>query len=484
MPNPFDTTNFDASSVDMRKLRELGSRNNITNTLSLVRAFNQATDSNERKALRFWISGYAEWLSQRNNSITEEDTRFLYPLFEMQHRQDEDIEVLQKLLLALLERINESSCPMNLMKSLDYALERIDISIIEGFCARLPSLIDRLLTKLSEASFARATYETDGAMLFTLYQTVVFLQKKAPNVLSRAKRKEIRNCLKKIETKQKYYPIAYQAKLIKVGITKLASGRGSPMVSAHHRAFYLTVGAPNFAQAILAAAHSNLDMDAFESTIQNIKDAYPVFLRILKSRYLEDRLDVIFLATEVTLQSNDFSYFKKCCDKLLNKSIISPFKRSKSTLLHFCMVTQLRWIALNGPSAELRNDAIEELLSWGNKCIRKRWSIESRHVFQAILESLRVVHETEERSGETANILRNMTPVTLSRFKSMIEDWCSPVSAEEILICEDSSSRLQETDVLYDKVRESIGLLLTHETTQFNLEDVRETYTDESFAKV
>lgn len=287
--NQLSPTNDDLSVVESRKLRELGTRRDITNTVTLVRAFNRARDPAERKAFRYWLSAYSHYLYNKYNAITDDCSQFLYALFDMSCQQIEDSIVLKRLFFSIRKRVVlEVECPPNLMKSLDYALNKIDASVVEGRWDILQSLIDDLLAKLSRASFTRTTYEALGASFFALYQTVILLQK-GPHVLTASKCQEIKSRLKQIEATQEYYPIAYYARLIEIGINKLS--KDSPLsfvVGAGHRAFYMTLGTLYFTQGITAAAHLNFDVAAFQSGFDNLRKAFPDFFDDWRSGYLGD----------------------------------------------------------------------------------------------------------------------------------------------------------------------------------------------------
>lgn len=369
------------------------------------------------------------------------------------------------------------------MKTLDYAFSKIDASVIKGQIDLLQSLIDNILTKLEKASLTRSNYETYGAALFVLYQLVTFFQKEAPNVLSTSKCQEIRSCLKKIKEKQEYYPFAYYSKLIKIGINKLTSG--SPAYStirASHRAFYMTIGTLNFAQAIIAAAHLNLDMGAFENGVQSLQRAFSDLSPDWKNRDLANQLNAIFKSSEMTLKTNEFKHFKECCDRVADKFSMIVFKRSKWKIRRFCLVNQLHYLALSGIT-DVQKCAIEKLICWGAKSAESNSLFESRHIFLALLESLFDIHKTGEYRCETMNVLKKMTSTTNKKFKTMVNEWCHPKTVEEKLN-EASTSTLEQVDLLYWKIRKRLGLTLTHEVVQFNLKDLKETYRSSSFAEV
>lgn len=482
-PSTSASVQLDLRNTDS-SIAELGTRPDITDTRTLVEAFNRSTDRLERKEFRKWLSAYGDYLNERV-TITDEESQFLHELFEITPSDDEDNAVVSKLFFSVHKHvITEVECSVNLMKSLDFALNKITLPIVADRYDRLQSLIDNLLKKLAAASFTRATFETYGMMLFVLYRTVVFLQN-VPQVLTSSKRQEIKSLLTKIEEKQEYYPIAYYARLIKIGINKLESGSlFVTMISVGHCAFYMTLGALNFSQAIIAAAHLNLDVSAFEAGIENLRKAFPDFFDNWRNKSLDYRLELIFQATAATVKTKEFKHFKSCFDEVMKRLDKARFKRLNWKMTRFCIVTQLRWLALNGPSAIVRNDALEQLVTWGNRCcIDNPRYYESRHVFQALLEALYAVHKNRDDRDKTSNVLRKMASTTELRFEPIVNEWLEFKSVEDKLL-EASPSNLEVPDFLYIEVRKKIGFVLTHEDIQINLRQLKDTYQSSEFVEV
>lgn len=435
---------------------KLRMRRDIINTRTLVQAFNKATDPDERKAFRFWLSTYGEWLNSQRFLIDDEN-QFIFALFDISCRENEDKVLVKKLFQSLCRHvlIDKESAP-NLMKALDYALSKIDISVLEGQWSHLLSLMDALLKKLTRASFTSATYKIYGPTLFALHQIVGFL-KKGPNVMTAAKFQDIKTQLKQIEERQEYYPIAYHARLIRIGIKKLNSGGSAFTISPAHRAFYTTLGLLYFADALTAAVHLSLKIDAFEGSINNLQKSCPDFWDSWRDDYLEKRLKVVFEATEITMETNNFSHFKKCYDEIKERMVTAIFRRSLVKMLRFSLITQLQLLASNNISTEIRSNAIDALTTWGMNCAHTKWSSESGHVFQALLESLHSIHKRGEKREQVEDVLRNMTRTTNRRFKAVAEDWLQQKSLGQKLQ-EQSKLQIESNDDLYNKVRKRIEI--------------------------
>lgn len=475
--------NGDLSPLMSRMLWELGTKPSITNTHSLVQAFNDASDPKERELLGLWISTYSKWLDEEN-PIEECDVQVFVHLFNLNCQCFDDRNILRELFHSICKRVSRDTFySKNLMKVLDYALNKISVHVFGDIPASLLDLIDLLLKKLDGKSFTKDTFEDYGAVLFALYNTVELLKQVCSKLLDSSKYEEIKSRLNGIESKHEYYPIAYHARLIKIGVQKLASGNSfSPMVNAGRRLFYMTVGSFYFTQAIGAIAHLNLDMDAFEASIKNIQKAFEGSFRDWGAGRLETQLETIFQATEIALRNNSFTPFKRCFDSVIQGLTTVPLIRSNWRMLRFCLVDQLRLLALDGLSIEVRNSAIEELVSWGGKCVQSKWSTESSYVFQALLEALHAIHMKEKRE-QTDVVLREMASTTTGRFQEMVECWLGKKTVDAKL-SEKSPTQVIEMDRLYSIIRDKLGLLLTHEDVQTNVEGMKASYVSSEFAEV
>lgn len=471
------------SASSNRAFRQIGLRPDITNTQSLIQSFNNTNEQGERRLFCRWFRGYVDWL-RNENSIEECDVQVLTYLFDLECRQGDERRLQKSLFDVLYTNVRQDHLfSKHLVATLDYALTKIDVSCFRNRPEFVLNVVDTLLSQLEGKPFTKATYECYGAALFALYHAVDVLKKASPRLLTTAKNEEICARLEHIESTQEYYPFAYYARLIMIGVKKLAPGSSTSATTiADHRLFYLTIGSLHFAQALAAVAHSSLDIAAFEAAIDHLQKAFPNVIRMRSSSYLESQLETILRAAEITLTIDDFSYVKKCFSTMLKNFAVLTFKSSTWIMLRFCMVDQLRLLALNSKSQSVRQNATEELLSWAQKRIYKRWSIENCDVFQALLESLHSIYKKEQ--NERVKVVLDMMKATRSdRFKIIVNEWLVTQTVEDGPQRE-LDRQIADFDNLYVKVRKKLGLSLAYEDVQFNLCDMKKTYTDPVFAEV
>lgn len=194
MPKPVSLTKSafevdDLKRTDSQILREIGARNDIFNTTSLVSAFNNTpSESPDREPLRRWLTTYVELFAKQSDAFTEAEIEAYSQLAHIKCLSKEDLHLVHVFFENLCKRIHNPLYLSTVMTAIDHALYNIDSNVFqESSVTKLQDLANDLLSKISPrvASYTRYAYKTHRATLLALYQTLMKLHEVFSSLLLR-----------------------------------------------------------------------------------------------------------------------------------------------------------------------------------------------------------------------------------------------------------------------------------------------------------
>lgn len=469
------------------QLRELGMRGDINDTPSLVVAFNDSKlDSDERELLRQWLEKYVDLFT--NGKVTKKHEFHEYSLLaDVECLEDEDRELIKNVFLSLCRRIgNDSYCPEAVVCALDYALSAISIDVLGAISAELITLANDLLDKIlpSAVTYTKASYEKHGMNLFVIDQIITKLREMGQiGHLTENIFNEFKNKLDDIEKCVKYFPYLFHVKVMKKSLKELATGNFLAPVMRYGRClFHFTCGSLLMIQGLAEIKSLSFDVMAIMEGTKRFKQGAS---EIESNKWYVD-LTTLYEATRKTIETEDFTHFGACYNKL--KSTRSwPFLKTGRKIVRYGLVLQLRLLVAQGPSDEIRGSAGEELLRLGVLPGGDDW-VKDPDIFELLLESLQDVYREKIHEQRVPAVLIELEQKRLNEpayleLKEKFAQWKGQRTIEKKLqsICKTTNV---SCDQLFLKTRQAMGMTMTKDDIVAHVETLKNYYRSPRFAEV
>lgn len=466
------------------KLRGIAAREDIEDTRSLVTAYNEARDNDERKLFRCWLRVCIDYAYLKFESFDDDMIEYCAALAEINVRCIEDAKLIRSLLTKLCNSV--ISCQL-LNKSSIAALEHV-LSIAKGevlndtadYLLKLREVFQNKLEAQEE--FSRRSYGTLGAVIFALHRTVVKLNEVGKKLLTRQGNEKVASTMKHVERNQAYFPFYFHSRQVRLSIKEFEKTQEfNALIELGRSGCYLAAGLLYIAQGVVALKTINLDVDAFRNAAGFMKKwADGINGRNLK---WDQQLKEIHKAALEGLDGNTLEPIKELYRKKKEKR--KRLQKKEEKMLEFGLIVELNFIAISRETKQLRNEAQNWLLDHA-----LYYSSQGRNqdpdIFEALLDSLYNMHRTSSDREKTTDALRVLASSTSPKLKAKVDAWKGEESLHEKLnaLTSESESEKSKTDTFFDTIREVMGLNLTYDKIQINLKCLKEHYKCKTFLKV
>eukprot|EP00210_Caulerpa_lentillifera_P002930 g2797.t1 len=337
--------------TNSRTLRDIAAREEMDSTSSLVQIYNETTDEVECQVLFNWLEQYLQVVCQSAPEVFSLNQLYEFGKLGGLRRNDaRTMELVNQVFCYLRKHVKpKESCPLNVIVALEAFLTSVSATYLKQEANNVVSLIQTLLvmTSPNHTLLNSATYVVHISHLLTLEKALMALRSisggiegdigQEPSVDS--VNKAVKERLNSIIQAQKYYPIAFQAYVIKKNIKmQFLNNLCSPLFDIGRYVFIFLGSGLHSCQGLKEIIEPKLDLDSLLNGINGIRRAISEGVQHIKvSSYCE-----ISMATFEAMANDDFEIFMHCFENLgswerkwktLSKSLMIKY----ALLMHLCL---------------------------------------------------------------------------------------------------------------------------------------------------
>ena len=319
----------------------------ITSTEALVAALNSTQDSEKRAVLEEWLAAYIRhFCCQSVQELVNNDSAFLLEYNQLAHIQpssDKTKELLCSYFVELSRKIDQEAHldhALPLMKSLVYALNKLDQQIFGNNSAPLIELANKLLAKLdpSQVVFSPSGYPTHGTTLDALHQVLYLVSCIDPRWDSMDQKGIYQRFKTQLEAiaqaaqTQQHYPTSYHTQVLMQSLASLElNKKDAPLQDIVRRTFAGIQGLGYAYKGIKAVVTLDVEIDALHTAYGYFKQALVSDRITIRPWYIA--LQAFRLSSSLSLRNEDpekafdcyNAYFKSDLDEYLNPSLDTDF---------------------------------------------------------------------------------------------------------------------------------------------------------------
>ena len=310
----------------------------------VVQALHAAQTLEEQQALQQVIRKCIEWFSEKEIEILTAADLQAYSALAHIEATPANRGLLTSYFRSLCNKIEDKVGDNTLIEALEYTLQNIDSDVFDGNPAPLIKLGNTLFAKLDTDSnqFTKDTYPTYRSTLYALHQALVLIQQTSSSRLDPTDQLYTRFKTKIADLKRnaQYYPIRYHALLLEQSLQRLAR--------------------PQF------------NLEDFLKGYQNLKEAFT--RQGIQAEAWYDWHQAMHYASLLSLEdASKYGDFEQGLQEALKDSKIKQAPKEGRQALRFGIAQQLRLLALEGPTEQVREASTKQLSElaqpevWGGK---------------------------------------------------------------------------------------------------------------------
>eukprot|EP00210_Caulerpa_lentillifera_P002897 g2767.t1 len=359
-----------------RRLRDLAAREDMQCTSSLVKAYNDAKTEEEFQVLSTWIEHYVKVVSQSApESFPSEQLYEFAELGRLRKNDDRTTDIVCRAFSCLRKHIKpRESCLIGVVLALERFLSNVCATYLKQEASNVASLVIDLLGKIdpNKNLLNRATYVAHTTYLFTLERALIVLKGIDGEIQGKSSVDYFRNTLEEkldaVITQQHYFPIAYQAELVKQNIKMLLTKRKRSFLDDIGRFVFLFLCRGLHAcQGLGKIMKIKFDFDAISNEIKEVGSAALVWRSIGVSEIYK-----ISMAGFEALAEDDFNIFKNCFEDF--GSWIRKWKTlHKNLMIKYALIMHLAFFFSENASKTTQEQAMDLLQNLLLDERRSRW---------------------------------------------------------------------------------------------------------------
>ena len=469
---------------DPKLLRAVTKKYNINSTKSLVKAYNAATDKDERAVLLGWLRKYNE----RSDIFLNLNTVLEYAdLANIVSRPAHDDDVLKNLIHSLCSCINQENFRKpNFAVALYRALKAADPSVYGGV-AQLIVVATALLGSLSpEPKLTRKNYAEREATFLALQQTFFLLHEADQTEIEEEEKQKLRKTIAAKERTMKlscrYYPVSFHFKALRQAVERLKDEDAASRVAQAKQ--YLVCGLCGFVHVfhfLRNLARGDIDLTALESAyernqtaIDNLGVAKRPWFDLFRE-LMAKRLEVSKDETQPRLFGSEFDAAVHSQQKITIEEDLKAIR--------FGIIQEMRLSARQTTCETVRKEVTTKLLMLATSCeIFGEW-FNDADIFTAFLDALHEIHTMSGDNQETAKAFRQMQQSYEGHVGSTLRAWLNGTNVEDKLRIRNQRETYAERNKVFLKIGREVGYVpLT--TIRSNITELKDTYKDDNFAEV
>ena len=362
-------------------LQQFMSQHSVPGNNNLLAALNAASSQEQSQ----WIEAAIQRLA--NQPIENLSPAAIRDYAALVHVQvtPENRELRKRYFHTLGKKVEERSGDESLIQALAYVLAHLDPAIFAGDPTPLQALADSLLKKLdpTKRDFNKNDYRSARPTLEALSQTFLLLKKVAPRsfiVPEESRYQSFRDRMKAIADQAQYYPVIYQARILKQTLHLLED----PQIdweSNGRRVFQGLLGAAHLAAADQGLASLELKPAELQEGIDLLQQVF-AGQRIQPKAWYRELLSLEEKMVQCLQQQKLAPYPEPAALEQQAQSLHEQgddlsslgqqsIQRDRKTFC-FGIAMQLSTLALYGPTPAVRTGSIERLIAlvqptaWGS----------------------------------------------------------------------------------------------------------------------
>ena len=380
----------------------------ITSTEALVAALNRRQVPQERAVLEEWLVAYIRhFCCQSVQELVNNDSAFLLEYNQLAHIQpssDKTNGLLHSYFVELSRKINQEAHlhhALPLMKSLVYALNKLDQQIFGNDSAPLIEIANQLLARLdpSQIVFSPSGYPTHGTTLDALHQVLYLVSCIDPRWDSMDQKGIYQRFKTQLEAiaqaaqQQQHYPTSYHTQVLMQSLASLElDKKDAPLQDIVRRTFAGIQGLGYAYKGIKAVVTLDVEIDALHTAYGYFKQALVSDRITIRPWYIAlQALRFSGLLSGIpqspVIAGQHYTRFERSLYKYLDPSVSrwqQSFSPAEKKALRYGIVQELVSLALYSRSPSVCQKSIEWLKDLSDP---NRWGKEA-DIATALLDGL------------------------------------------------------------------------------------------------
>ena len=477
----------DVGLDDPKLLRVVSRKYGIDSTKSLVAAYNASTDRRERGVLFRWLRQY----NRRNEECLSPDAvREYAQLAKIVPCTVRDGDLLRKLVYDLRCRLRqgESIDNENISEALWIALTWVESSVYND-TAPLVVVAKDLITSLSSRSrLTRRNFAKQEATFLALHQAFFLLHVIGRTSLCEEEKKALRRALAKKKEEMKpsiahYYPVRFHFSLIQQAIERLETEDAPSMLEQTRRytmsGLYGGLTALHFLRRL---ASGDIDPVAVEGAYRRSQDAMANAGVSAKEWY--DLLQILAAARyQATKDEKKLELFVVAFNVVMDGQRRTRQQDLKA--LRYGIIQEIKLLTRQGSSESVRKEATTKLMDVAiNHAVSDRW-LDDADLLTSLLDAVYEIHATGENQQEAATVLHRLQQSCEGGGGGgeTLATWLDGDTMEDKLRMQGRQETNEDRADVFGEIAREVGYLPLV-AIRSNVEDLKETYRHDNFAKV
>ena len=450
----------------------------ITSTEALVAALNSTQDSEKRAVLEEWLAAYIRhFCCQSVQELVNNDSAFLLEYNQLAHIQpssDKTNGLLHSYFVELSRKINQEAHldhALPLMKSLVYALNKLDQQIFGNNSAPLIELANTLLARLdpSQVVFSPSGYPTHGTTLDALHQVLYLVSCIDPRWDSMDQKGIYQRFKTQLEAiaqaaqQQQHYPTSYHTQVLRQSLASLElDKKDAPLQDIVRRTFAGIQGLGYAYKGIKAVVTLDVEIDALHTAYGYFKQALVSDRITIRPWYIAlQALRFSGLLSGIpqspVIAGQHYTRFERSLYKYLDPSVSrwqQSFSPAEKKALRYGIVQELVSLALYSRSPSVCQKSIEWLKDLSDP---NRWGKEA-DIATALLDGLADVAVYQGINAQERSIARGALKYVLAGASAGEEatSWLGGQSLDQKLASRPASSSRPASGALFEAVKAAI----------------------------
>ena len=469
---------------DPRLLRAVVVKYSIDSTKSLVTAYNNTDDEDERAVLLGWLCKYGK---RSEVCLTSKSVLEYSELANIAPRSQHDKDILK----SVVDALSSCLCQREFLKpdfavALCRALVRVHSSAY-GCVADIVELAMRLLDSLSpRPTLERGNFARYEATFLALYQTFSVLSRINRKNIYEKEKQDLRRSIaakeKEMEISCKYYPVDFHFKALRQAVERLESKDvPSHPAQAMRCVAYGLVAFFHVFHCLANLVRCDVDPVAVRDAYRQGRD-FIVDVGVPKREWFDAFQSLMEARIEASKDETKLALFESRYGIAMeNQRTMKKGEDLKA--LRFGIIRELGILANEGPSENTRTNATMKLVDLAtDRFVDEGW-IDDADVLIALLDILHELHGIGQCGEDATAALKSLHHSCESSAKEALTEWLGGSSIEDRLRARSPQRGVVEHKNLCIKIGRDVGYIPLA-IVDAKREELRRRYLCDNFATV
>ena len=468
-----------------RFLRAVVKRNNIDSPKSLVATYNATTVEQERTVLFEWLSSFCRNVTA---NLTAENVLGYSEMTKITAHSPDEKEILKKLVAVVCSAFSqaefyEENYAIAMCRSLIYVRPAV-----YGGGAQLVAMAMKLLGSLCESpKLTRETFAEYEATFLALRQTFFQLHETCRNGIREKEKRQLRKVIankeRLLELSCDYYPVSFHFKVLRQAVERLEiEDASAQLVQAK-----LCMGYGLLMLVYVLLILRNLvrcDINPEDCKIAYKKAQEAVDNMGTKRREWYDLLRGIMVARDWILgEGASFEPIDNAYNTAMQRQHELEQKEDQKAL-RYGVIQEMKLLATWSSSKDVREAATMKLVELAKRRDpHEEWWFDDTDLLHAFLDSAYEIYAMDESNQEIVTAIGEIERSCKSPGVEALSAWLGGATIENKLRERRRRGATREGEDVFVKTGRDVGYVPLS-TIRSNIEDLKEAYKDENFAKV